>query len=528
MVRKHFKRPPRWLEALRARYPLVFFLLFYLLFVLTTYRDYGVAWDEYDVYSRGEALFRYFFGKGLDPSYFLVNDGKADGWVLYDYWYSLALSLLNPGFSMEYFHWLNLFFASAVFIAAYELLYFQYRKPLAALVGPVFILLMPRFLGHAPFTPRDVSFADTYFAALAGLFLLRAKPGYWKVPVLGLLFGMAQASRVVGLSLYVIWALFYLYDWNQDKALWWHKPESRKKHFRFARDITLTFGVSLAFMAATWPYLAHGFFSHVVEVLKAASRFPWTGNFLFMGRTVSATDLPCYYLPVWIVISTPLFILLFLTAIPYFVKRMVENRLLVFLGLALAVNLSLVFIFKPVVYLGMRHFLYLLPILGLLAALSAVEFWMNFRKKALFRPVVFLALLNMLAVGFQLWKLHPYEYVYFNELTGGLKGAYGRYEIEERGTSAKEAVEWLNQNRFTDPDKTYHVSSYQDPFQTLYYLPHNVKYEDSLDKADFLITLPFSGQHRFKNPLLYSVTREGVPLMDIYERSPQSTVGSPQ
>ena len=559
------QRPPRWLDVLRARYPLVFFLLLYLLFVLFTYRDYGVAWDEYDVYSRGEALFRYFFGKGLDPSYFLTNDGKADGWVLYDYWYPLALSLLNPGFSMEYFHWLNLFFAAVVFIAAYELLYFQYRKPSAALLGPVFLFLMPRFLGHAPFTPRDLGFAVTYFAALAGLFLLRAKPGYWKVPVLGLLFGMAQASRVVGLSLYVIWVLFYFYDWNQDKALWWHKPESRKKHIRFVRDLALTFGVSLAFMAATWPYLAHGFFSHALEVLKAASRFPWTGDFLFMGRMVSATDLPWYYLPVWILISTPLFILFFLAALPWFAgaksktaftaetqRRRVkaefkpetikhffsaslrlcgeifsgsslgecfQNRLLVFFSLALAVNLALVFIFKPVVYLGMRHFLYLLPILGLLAALSAVEFWLNFRPKAFFRPVVFLTVLNMLAVGFQLWKLHPYEYVYFNELTGGLKGAYGRYEIEERGTSAKEAVEWLAQNRFTDPDKTYHVSSYQDPFQTLYYLPHNVKYEDSLDKADYLITLPFSGKHRFNNPLLYSVTREGVPLMDIYEKS---------
>src|SRR5579871_2813007 len=504
-------------DGLRPHYPLLYFLLFYFLFCLFTYRDYGVAWDEYDVYSRGGALFHYFLG-GFGPSNFLVNNGKADGWVLYDYWYPMLLFLFNNGFSMEYFHWLNLLFASLVFISSYELLYSAYRSPLLALPGPVFLFLMPRFLGHLPFTPRDTAFAITYFMALSALYFLREKTGTAKILALGLLFGMAHSSRMVGLSLYLVWALFYLYEWRQDNALWRHKPESHRRHIRFAVDFVLTLAVSLLFMAATWPYLAHGFFSRFLEVLSAASRFPWTGQFLFNGRMVSANELPWTYLPLWLLVSTPLFILFFLAAIPFVVKKFPQNRLLVFFGLALAVNLALVFALKPVVYLGMRHFLYLLPILGLLAALSASEFLLNIRNRTVFWAVSLLVLANMVVVAGHMVRLHPYEYVYFNEFTDGLPGAYGRFEIEDRGTAAKEAVAWLMAHRFTDPAKTYHVASYQDPFSTVYYLPSNVKYEDSSDKADTLILLPFSGQHRLKNPLLYSVTREGVPLMDVYEK----------
>ncbi|HJT24531.1 MAG TPA: hypothetical protein VJ873_08125, partial [bacterium] len=288
------------------------------------------------------------------------------------------------------------------------------------------------------------------------------------------------------------------------------------RHLRFATDFGLTLAVSLVFMAATWPYLAHRFFFRFWEALGAASRFPWTGQFLFNGRLVQATDLPWTYLPLWLLVSTPLFILFFIAALPFVVKRHPQNRLLVFFLLALGANLALVFLFRPVVYLGMRHFLYLLPILGLLAALSASEFLLNVRNRAVFWGISLLVLANMAAVAVHMARLHPYEYVYFNEITGGLPGAYGKYEIEDRGTSAKEAVEWIKANRFTDPNKTYHVASYQDPFSTVYYLPPNVKYEESPDKADYLLILPFNGKHQLKNNLVYSVSREGVPLMDIY------------
>jgi len=40
-------------------------------------------------------------------------------------------------------------------------------------------------------------------------------------------------------------------------------------------------------------------------------------------------------------------------------------------------------------------------------------------------------------------KNHPYEYVYFNELAGGINNAYGNYETDYYYNSTREAVEWV-------------------------------------------------------------------------------------
>ena len=38
---------------------------------------------------------------------------------------------------------------------------------------------------------------------------------------------------------------------------------------------------------------------------------------------------------------------------------------------------------------------------------------------------------------------HPYHYLYYNQLVGGLKGAYANYETDYYYVSQTEASEWL-------------------------------------------------------------------------------------
>ncbi len=41
-------------------------------------------------------------------------------------------------------------------------------------------------------------------------------------------------------------------------------------------------------------------------------------------------------------------------------------------------------------------------------------------------------------------RYHPFQISYFNELVGGAKGAFGKYDLDYWGSSQKKAVEWLN------------------------------------------------------------------------------------
>ena len=52
------------------------------------------------------------------------------------------------------------------------------------------------------------------------------------------------------------------------------------------------------------------------------------------------------------------------------------------------------------------------------------------------------------------FKNHPYQYVYFNELAGGVKKAYGNYELDYYFHSLREATEWVKQNAVKESDNT--------------------------------------------------------------------------
>ena len=355
-----------------------------------------------------------------------------------------------------------------------------------------------------------------FFLALSSLFYLYNKSVWWKIPLLSLAFGLAQSLRAAGFTLYVIWLLMVLYE----HFLGLKERGSRQGFSHTARIFFLESTTTLFFacwvMLPTWPYLRGNFLSRLVEYLNVSAAFPMEVQFLFMGRMVSSLHLPWFYLPGWLVFSTPLFILILAVLSPFLILKPLKNRLFVFLSLTLIFHLLLIMLLRPASYVTARHFLYLLPVLTLLASLTAVEClgrWKGKRSLGMV-PVV----LNIVLVFSHLVRLHPYEYVYFNEITGGLPGAYGNFEIEDRGTSAREAVLWLKKNEFIAPDRQYNVTCYQEPFQVIYYLPPNAHYVKDWAKADYLITLPYSGHHRFNNPLLHSVSREGVALMDIYKK----------
>jgi hypothetical protein len=42
-------------------------------------------------------------------------------------------------------------------------------------------------------------------------------------------------------------------------------------------------------------------------------------------------------------------------------------------------------------------------------------------------------------------RLHPYEYIYYNELVGGVRGAEGRFDLDYWCTSFREGIAVINQ-----------------------------------------------------------------------------------
>ena len=502
---------------LEKRYPLVFFSFFYFLFLSLTYRNYGETWDESGVYARGLVLGRYL----LDGQWMGLIQKAApdDATVLYDHWYAWILSLLNPTLDIAYDHWLNLAFGFFLFAAAYEVLLAQTKKPWAAVLGPVFVFLTPRLIGDLPANPKDGPFAVLYFVSLAAVFLLNQKPfpQLGKILILGFLFGLTVSQRLVGFTLFLIWPLYEWLQWRWEAA-GPRKPKAPAKSFwpQMIPAFVLVFITSNFILVATWPYLGADYFHRLFELLSASKNYPWSSPVLFMGREIPAPDLPRSYLPVWLFITTPLFILGWFFASLAALKKIKDNPLFLLLSLALGLNLTLYFILKPVVYDGLRHFLFLSPLISVMAAGAFAEFLMARQTRRV--AVLVTAFLALLATA-DLVRLHPYEYVYFNEIPGGLKGAQSRFETDYWGASFKEAVEWVETQEPTNGKKPILINASGNSYQLVCYFDDGLAWTDDISKADYYLSTTRGGKDKLvdASKIVHIVEREGVPLNYVFK-----------
>ena len=129
--------------------------------------------------------------------------------------------------------------------------------------------------------------------------------------------------------------------------------------------------------------------------------------------------------------------------------------------------------------------------------------------------IILLLILSLSSTAYQMFRLHPYEYLYYNSLVGGLKGAYGKYETDYWGLGYKEAVLWFNKN-INDPKKTYRIFVEGDSFASTYYFKSNMKLVTDVNEADYIFTFTRWDFHkRHPGKTIYTVKRENVPLIFI-------------
>jgi hypothetical protein len=115
--------------------------------------------------------------------------------------------------------------------------------------------------------------------------------------------------------------------------------------------------------------------------------------------------------------------------------------------------------------------------------------------------------------------LHPYEYVAYNSLTGGIAGAEKRFELDYWGTSlgatSRGLVDYLEHNHVVMNGRKPRVYVCGDRLSAAYFMPDSIQTTDFLSEADFYVGIndPPCRSH-FDNPPdpLFAVQRDGVTL----------------
>lgn len=171
---------------------------------------------------------------------------------------------------------------------------------------------------------------------------------------------------------------------------------------------------------------------------------------------------------------------------------------------------------KPVIYGELQHYLFLLPVIAFIGSIGFVEMSNLLKnRRVILLSFILLILLNIVFVTKTLYVLHPYEYVYFNELIGRIKGAKGKFELDYHGASYREAVLWLRDYLDRKKDnKVYFVKTCGHPASSTYYFSNKMRWTDNLKKADYFICYTRGEEYKLigEKNTIFTVKRAGVVL----------------
>lgn len=174
------------------------------------------------------------------------------------------------------------------------------------LISAFFLLLSPRIFADAFYNSKDSPCMALYIIAIYTLIkFLNHKSIRW-ASFHALSCALLISIRIVGILVPVLtFGFMFMAVWQAFK---------QKEHIKPILKSFLIYSILLCVLIYLfWPYIWFDPISKFLEAFSEMSRYPWPGFILYMGEYIKPKDLMWHYIPVWILISTPLYyVLLFI------------------------------------------------------------------------------------------------------------------------------------------------------------------------------------------------------------------------
>jgi hypothetical protein len=433
-----------------------------LLIGLATVRDYGITVDEFLYDDYGPKALAWYASGGTDTSLYY----HYDNW-LYGPWFQMltaSVQLLDLTDRFDVRHAMT-FLIGIAGLAALVPIGRIVVGPWAGFAALALCLLTGNLYGHLFFTPNDVPFlAAMTWALLAVVAMARREMPTWPTTIAaGLLCGLAIATRVGGIlsQVYLIAAMALL---TIDIVLLrGHASLSTLSKIGLRVAVALTLGWLLAI--ALWPFLqADNPLQRFMAAYDHFGTLKLEMTIPYWGHPISTTDLPWSYIPGELAARLPEVFVILLIAAPMFglaqAARLAQQgragasgillsvaRARGILVVAMAALAPIVFVIltRASLYDGVRHILFTLPPLAVLAAWSLSRCFPLIRRFPL--PFAAVAAAQIGAVLFVLVRLHPLEYIATNAFAGWTPGSYGRFELDYLNVAATPALRRLEKRR---------------------------------------------------------------------------------
>jgi hypothetical protein len=514
-------------QALYDRLALAWLILTGLL-IVCTFRDFGMTWDEGVQNDYGKLVLAYYAGlvQGVMDTRFLTFLDLYRYGALFDTLCALV-NTFSPFDEFDTRHLLNALWGWAGIVGCWRLAR-HLAGPRAAFAAAALLTLTPPYFGDMFANPKDIPFAVGYVWSV--YYFVRCRAFFPDVPLglrmkTGLAVGVTLGVRVGGLLLLcylgLFMAVFLIGEGIRDKR------RMRSALLPLIRSFAITALVAYAVMLLCWPWAQIHPLLHPLAALRAFTYLQGgPSTVLFNGRFVDPMALPASYVPVHLAVKLPeITLALLIAGCAVTLGKTVKKTLhpadhpdVLIVVFTVVFPVVYVIVTQAKLYDGLRHVLFIVPPLTVLAGMSGgwCADWLGRQGRYAARGAAVVTAGYLLYHAGTMARLHPYEYVYFNHLTGGLKGADGRYETDYWGAAHREAVErlraYLEERRDRSP---YKIAVCFNPFLAAYYLPPHLSMTDDIRETDFLLATTRGNCHRWvkKGTVLFQIERFGVPLM---------------
>ena len=516
-------------------------ILFFILPILS-YNS-GISGDEQKFhYLYGKNVFNYFATLGQDTTALHYTDSELH---LYGPAFDLVTVIVNELFHVEneygvrhmlngFSGWLAMLFAGllATMVAGWR----------AGIITLVLMFLSPRFLGHSFNNPKDIPFAmAVIFALFYMIRFLKAfpRPSVSTVLLTALGIGLAIGVRVGGLLLIAYLVFFsgiYFLATSQRGSL---LTESNMKRLGRLFGLIVIISVTGYLIGiATWPYALQAPFSNPFKALDIMTHYTTSIRQLFEGRIIWSNKAPWYYVLKYMAITIPIVVLAGVALFFALIHKMRKGNYLWLFIIAFTFIFPVIYIINKEsnVYGGWRHSMFVYPPMVIAASIGFVTGY-NLLKSRILRYVSITLFTGLCLLPFRhIVANHPFEYIYYNELTGGTNRALGKYEMDYFFHSLRAGSEWLLENKIkprlnesSEPvlvasnlNIAYYFRQYSNKVNTVY----TRFYERSRDNWDYGIFVnTYINPYQLRTGLwppantIHSIDVDKVPICAIIERN---------
>ena len=503
---------------------------------LATLHRFGATWDEEHSMRQGDLVLRWYASGFTDRR--VIDEGN---FRFYGGFFNVVVQLVHRAGAPLYgaSHVITLLFALVSLPLAYWIGATAF-SPAAGFFSMALLWLTPVYYGHSFNNPKDAPFAVMSLASLATIIscwdhLPRPPVRVWLRTAI--VIGLTMAIRIGGLVLFEYLALSWL-AWLAIRG-----GDTRPARVRSFLQLAITgaqiFVVAWLLMCVFWPWAQESPVHGPWRGLLAARRFTdFTAIVRFQGLDILSDQLPRTYVPIILGITLPEFYFLIAALAPFaLVWRLrrrttepIDHRSAVFIALIVVATffpIASAIQSGTILYDGMRHLLFIVPPLAVLAGIVTASFFSNVGSRAAGAAVAIALAASVSVTAADMWRLHPYESIYFNRtFGGGLPHAYGRFETDYWGQSYREATDWLVANYAPAKPGPIRVANCSVPFLTGYYLDTperrehflNVHLDEHPDVV--LATTRWHCNEIVAGRVLHVVTRMNTPLCYVIEVDP--------